>query len=249
MAPTPGSCIIYSVKRHSSHRQPYVYRSYTSFRQPAHESAKKRPSLLPKLVILIAAVVVLGGAAAYALGHGPKKPDTNTATSTSGKHIAQQSHTQIASKPPINYCADNTVSQLILVNISKQHLWACNGATTAYDSAVVTGMEQYAADLTPPGTYHIYAKQTNQDLKGCDATGCWDDPVSYWMPWLSNKYGIYGFHDATWRKPSQFGHVNIYAPETAAVVGSHGCVELPLATAKWIYNWAPVGTTVKIVAS
>lgn len=237
------------MKRTHTNHQPYVYRSYTSFRQPAHESSRRRHPFSPKLIALVVLVVVSGGAVTYALAHSPKKPTTTTAVSISGKQpTLRQPSSQVAAKSSTDYCTGNTLSQLVLVSISKQHLWACNGVTTVYDSAVVTGMEQYAADLTPPGTYHIYAKQTNQDLKGCDSTGCWDDPVSYWMPWLSNQYGIYGFHDATWRKPSQFGNVDIYAPETAAVVGSHGCVELPLATAKWIYDWSHVGTTVKVVS-
>lgn len=173
-------------------------------------------------------------------------PTASTVASNTSQNSSTTKMASPAVAPARNYCAGNALSQLILVSISKQHLWACNGSTTAYDSPVVTGMEQYPADLTPPGTYHIYAKQTNLSLKGCDSTGCWNDPVSYWMAWLDNQYGQYGFHDATWRKPSQFGNVNIYAPETAPVVGSHGCVELPLATAKWLYNWSVVGTTVTV---
>jgi lipoprotein-anchoring transpeptidase ErfK/SrfK len=61
------------------------------------------------------------------------------------------------------------------------------------------------------------------------------------MPFLDNQYGTYGFHDATWRKDSEFGKVD---PNSADA--SHGCVELPLATAKWLYSWAPVGTAVTI---
>lgn len=194
-------------------------------------------------------LVAVIGAVAYGYSHHMNKTAATgptTASNTSNSVEATTKKPAPVTTPATNYCANNTLSQLILVSISKQHLWACNGTTTVYDSAVVTGMEQYAADLTPPGTYHIYAKQTNINLKGCDSTGCWNDPVSYWMPWLSNQYGIYGFHDASWRTPSEFGKVNIYAPETAAVVGSHGCVELPTATAKWLYNWSAVGTTVTI---
>jgi lipoprotein-anchoring transpeptidase ErfK/SrfK len=172
-----------------------------------------------------------------------KQPSTQNATQPKPK---PKSKPEPEPKPNTNYCVGNTLSKLVLVSISKQHLWACDRTASLYNSAVVTGMELYPSDLTPPGTYHVYAKATNQDLKGCDATGCWDDHVSYWMPFLDNQYGQYGFHDAAWRKPSQFGNINIYAPDTAALFGSHGCVELPLATAKWLYNWAPVGTTVKV---
>lgn len=147
----------------------------------------------------------------------------------------------IVKKFYVNYCANNNLEQLILVSISKQHLWACELNKTVYSSPVVTGMANYSADLTPPGTYKIYAKYTNQTLTGEDSTGSWDDFVHYWMPFLSNQYGKYGLHDATWRPNDAFGKVNIYSNNA-----SHGCVELPLATATWLYNWSNVGTTVKI---
>lgn len=138
-------------------------------------------------------------------------------------------------------CSSNRLAQNIVVSISKRHLWACSTTTAEYNSSVVTGMESLPADLTPVGTYQISSKQTNQVLTGCDSTGCWNDPVSYWMPWLSNQYGIYGFHDATWRAASDFGNID---PNSSNA--SHGCVELPLATAKWLYDWAQIGTTVTI---
>lgn len=102
-------------------------------------------------------------------------------------------------------------------------------------------MQNLAADLTPTGTYHIYSKQTDVTLSGSDTTGSWNDPVSYWMPYLYNSYGTYGFHDATWRPDSAFGNISPYSSD-----GSHGCVELPLATAKWLYDWSYVGTTLTI---
>ena len=138
-------------------------------------------------------------------------------------------------------CTGNTLDELIVVSISQRHLWACNQGTSAYDSPVVTGISYLAADLTPPGTYHIYEKETDQDLVGSDSTGSWNDFVYYWMPFLHNEYGTYGLHDATWRAPSAFGNIS---PDSADA--SHGCVEMPLATAKWLYNWSYIGTTVTI---
>jgi lipoprotein-anchoring transpeptidase ErfK/SrfK len=143
---------------------------------------------------------------------------------------------------PATICSPNSLNQLIIVSISQRHMWACSGSTQVYDSAVVTGMENLPADLTPTGTYTIYAKQTNLYLNGSDSTGSWHDYVYYWMPFLSNQYGVYGFHDATWRPSNAFGNIS---PDSSNA--SHGCVEMPLATAKWLFNWAPIGTTVSIV--
>jgi hypothetical protein len=83
-----------------------------------------------------------------------------------------------------NFCEFNDLPKLIIVSIGKRHLWACNGKVLAFGSAVVTGMEKLPADLTPTGTYHIYAKQTGLFLDGSDSTGSWHDHVSYWMPFL-----------------------------------------------------------------
>ena len=44
-------------------------------------------------------------------------------------------------------------------------------------------------------------------------------------------YGGYAIHGTYWHH--NFGHPM-----------SHGCVNLPTDAAKWVYNWAPMGTTV-----
>ncbi len=153
------------------------------------------------------------------------------------KSVASSSSSSTSSNP----CASNNLNQLILVSISQRHLWACDYTAVEYNTPVVTGMQFLAADLTPTGTYHIYAKETNLYLTGHDSTGSWDDFVHYWQPFLYNQYGAYGLHDATWRSPSAFG--NISPNSTNA---SHGCVELPLAASEWLYNWDSIGTTVTI---
>lgn len=153
------------------------------------------------------------------------------------------SNSSTTSKLASTACGTNNLAQLILVSISQRHLWACSGHSVTYNSPVITGMDFLAADLTPTGTFHIYAKETDQDLTGCDTTGCWNDNVDYWMPFLDNQYGQYGFHDAMWRPTNEFGKVS---PGSANA--SHGCVEMPLQAAKWLYGWAQVGTTVTIEA-
>lgn len=138
-------------------------------------------------------------------------------------------------------CSANSLDKAIIVSVKERHLWACQLHKVVYDTPVVTGMEFLPADLTPRGTYHIYAKQTNVTLTGTDSTGSWNDPVHYWMPFLQNQHGTYGFHDATWRKNSDFGNISPNSKNA-----SHGCVELPLNASHWLYDWAPIGTTVTV---
>jgi lipoprotein-anchoring transpeptidase ErfK/SrfK len=215
------------------------YSYYHSDRRPMNATVTARP--IPKLHVpaklwrwALAAVLVLA-----VLIVGPLLRTTSNLIKPSNSSNAAAP--AIAGTQSTDRCAGNKSGQLVLVNIGQRHLWACQGGKTVYDSPVITGIQFYDSTLTPPGTYRISAKQTNLTLTGSDITGNWSDPVKYWMPFLSNPYGTYGFHDATWRPNSAFGKVN-----PASKDASHGCVELPLGAAKWLYNWANVGTTVTI---
>ena len=73
---------------------------------------------------------------------------------------------------------------------------------------------------TPSGAYPLTYKQRNATLRGAD----YATPVSYWMPFNGNI----GMHDATWR--GSFGG-SIYRTN-----GSHGCINLPKAAAKTIFE-------------
>ena len=140
------------------------------------------------------------------------------------------------------YCKGNQDLSLLVVSISRRHLWACAQTSQIYDSVVITGNENLESDKTPLGKYRIYSKVTDIDLVGSNAQVSWNVRVKYWMPFLQNQYGIYGFHDATWRNDSAFGKISPYS-----IDASHGCVELPITTAAWVYSWANIGTNVSIV--
>jgi len=210
--------------------------------RPARQRHFFKTKFLIALLLVVAAVLLIRnyGHATVAKLSQATRP---AVASTDHKQPLPTPTTTPAAAAPltVNNCAGNTLDELVIVSISQRHLWACNQSTQAYDSPVVTGISYLAADLTPTGTYHIYAKETGQHLIGSDSTGSWNDFVYYWMPFLHNQYGNYGFHDATWRSASDFGNISADSPNA-----SHGCVELPLATAKWLYGWTYVGTTVTI---
>jgi lipoprotein-anchoring transpeptidase ErfK/SrfK len=118
------------------------------------------------------------------------------------------------------------------VSISKQRIWAWQDKQIVYESPVTTGATG-AGFSTVTGLFSIYYKTTNTRLRGYQYGYDYDVPVKYWMPF----YGGYGMHDAVWRN-GRFGGQDYYYG------GSHGCVNLPDATAEFVYNWAPVGTPV-----
>jgi len=212
------------------------YNYYHSNRSSDDEifvEAKRPLKRARKLSILLIALILVFVALAVRVN--------NTSASNLNNPIALPATTGVAKTS--NPCTTNTLSQEILVSISKRHLWACNYSKVLFNSPVVTGDSQYADTVTPTGTYQIYAKQTSVTLTGSDQISSWNDYVNYWMPFLNNQYGTYGLHDASWRTSNEFGNI---APNSANA--SHGCVELPTPTAKWLYNWSNVGTTVQINA-
>jgi hypothetical protein len=137
-------------------------------------------------------------------------------------------------------CANNASGKTVLVSISQQHMWACEGADVIKQSVVTTGASNApngVNDSTPLGTWHVYEKFRNLYLKGHDANGPWNDYVQYWMPFDT----AVGFHDASWQT-FPFGS------DQYKTNGSHGCVQLPTSVAAWLYGWAPVGTKVVVSA-
>lgn len=236
----PGSLMSYSY--YHSVRRPVAAGSGGAARTMPQFSKAPLPRVshvwrkrLAVTFLILAALVVLPLVRG---GSGPTSMAANEPTIPAGSSAAAVSQPAITSNDP---CTGNTLDQAVLVSIGRQHLWACQTGKSQYDSPVITGMAAHESTVTPAGTYRIYDKQTDTTLTGSDETGSWSDPVKYWMPFLNNKFGTYGFHDATWRPNDSFGKVS---PSSSNA--SHGCVELPLSTSAWLYNWARVGTTVKI---
>ena len=85
------------------------------------------------------------------------------------------------------------------------------------------------ATPTDIGTFHIYWKNPMMTMRGQNADGT--DYETPNVPWSSFFNGGEALHGAYWR-------------ETWGYAASHGCVNLPIPTAKWIYDWAPIGTPV-----
>ncbi|MGH7194518.1 MAG: L,D-transpeptidase, partial [Candidatus Saccharimonadales bacterium] len=158
--------------------------------------SKLIPRKLVVALVLVAAIAV----PVWRGGHAPAKSISDQARSGSSQTANRPSQSPAAAvvtapSTASDKCAGQGTGKLVLVSISQRHMWACSGAKTAYDSPVITGMSAYASTVTPPGTYRIYSKQTHLTLTGSDVTGSWNDPVNYWMPFLANRYGTYGFHD------------------------------------------------------
>jgi lipoprotein-anchoring transpeptidase ErfK/SrfK len=230
--------------------RPGSFTNYSYYHAKNDSRSNKTPKAKKRHYLRWLVLLAIVGVSVYAItNHSSANPANTISTEMKNKASSQKPKltptmsNQVSSAATSNTgeCSSNTLPKLVLVSISDQHLWACQGSTELYDSPVITGIAAHPDTVTPTGTYDIYGKYTDTTLTGCDSTGCWKDPVSYWMPFLHNQYGSYGLHDATWRDPSLFGNVS---PSSSN--GSQGCVELPLATAAWLYNWVDIGTPVTI---
>ncbi len=135
--------------------------------------------------------------------------------------------------------------KVIVVSLSQGRLSAYDNGNQVYTSLIVSGRPGLE---TPTGTYHVFAKLS---------------PTTFYSPWpqsspnyyaptyinfaLEFKEGGYFLHDSWWHTvygPGTSGWH--YDPQYGWQYGSHGCVSMPLNAARWLYSWAPIGTTVQI---
>ncbi len=109
------------------------------------------------------------------------------------------------------------------VDLSEQRLYAYEGDTLVNSFVVSTGTWRYP---TVKGSFKIYVKLRYANMSGPD----------YYLPnvpYVMYFYKGYGLHGTYW-------HNNFGTPM------SHGCVNLRVSDAAWLFNWASVGTVVRV---
>ena len=126
---------------------------------------------------------------------------------------------------------DDLNGTYVEVSIGSQHVWFYKNGRLVVDDDCVTGKISNGHG-TIPGAYPLAYKQKSRILRGGTGAGAYSTFVNYWMPFNLGQ----GLHDASWR--AKFGG-NIYYNR-----GSHGCVNLPLKTAKKIFENIDAGTAI-----
>ena len=126
--------------------------------------------------------------------------------------------------------AATSTNKRIVVNRGEQVLRAYDGDAFFLEAAISTGLE---LTPTPRGTFTIFKKTPSRYMQGP-------------LPNLSDRQ-VYDLPGVPW---------NLYFTQGGAVIHgaywhdsfgsqySHGCVNLPPDTARALYNWAELGTTV-----
>jgi lipoprotein-anchoring transpeptidase ErfK/SrfK len=117
----------------------------------------------------------------------------------------------------------------IVVSISAQAMWAYEGGQQVMFSYVSTGRPGFD---TPLGNYSVLVKYDSQTMEGVLGGEYYNVPDVPWVMYFTNSG--HAIHGTYWH--NNFGSVM-----------SHGCVNLPMDVAAWMYSWAPIGTPVTII--
>lgn len=112
----------------------------------------------------------------------------------------------------------------IVVSTGEQRIYAYENGELVRSHLVSTGRSETPTVL---GDYSVYVKYTADDMSG---PGYFLPQVPYTMYF----YQGYGIHGTYWH--NSFGRPM-----------SHGCVNLPTEEAQWFFNWAEVGTPVRVI--
>ena len=109
-----------------------------------------------------------------------------------------------------------------------QYLIAWEGDVSIAETYVSTGRPGFD---TPPGTFHVLVKLESQTMEGVIGGEYYNVPDVPWVQYFTNDG--HALHGTYWH--NNFG-----------TVMSHGCVNLPMDFAEWLYGWTSIGTRVEI---
>lgn len=117
----------------------------------------------------------------------------------------------------------------ILVDIPQQVLIAYEGNRPVFAALIASGLE----DFTRPGVFRIQNKLDSDDMFGALKSDKSDyfylEDVPFTMYFDEER----AFH-------------GIYWPASLGFKQSHGCINMTIGDAHWLFDWADIGTTVYI---
>lgn len=179
------------------------------------------PSVTPTFTPSATAIPTLTASATLTPTETPTEQDTPTPLPTDTPEPIPP--TRALPPPAVKSSSGSGGVKWIEVDLSDQMLYAWEGKTLVASFLVSTGAAPYR---TITGSYPIYEKHIKANMWG---PGYFFPDVPYTM-YFHKGYGIHG----------TYWHNNFGTPM------SHGCVNMTIADAQWLYYWAPVGTSVKV---
>ena len=121
----------------------------------------------------------------------------------------------------------STSTKRIVVDRSEQKLYAYDGEELFMEAIISTGIQ---LTPTPRGVFHVYKKTPTRYMQGplpSISEKYYDLPGVPWNLYFTKEGGV--IHGAYWH--DKFGQR-----------WSNGCVNVPLAEARNLYEWAEIGT-------
>jgi lipoprotein-anchoring transpeptidase ErfK/SrfK len=116
----------------------------------------------------------------------------------------------------------------IEINLSSQYLIAWQGDVPVIETYISSGRSGFD---TPTGTFHVVVKMASDDMEGVLGGEYYNVPaVPDVMYFTDVGHAIHG----------TYWHNNFGAPM------SHGCINVPMGTSAWLYDWTPMGARVVI---
>ena len=207
-------------------------------RTSAYNQLADTRSTLASAQSIGAAVGNRPGTISYLAGQLSSAADQATFQSIAGQLYQQKQALASAiftkQMAPVAYNAG--VGKIIVVSLSRQVLTAYQDGTVVQTTFVATGRPQLP---TPPGVYQIFHRYSPYKMISPWPYGSpwWYAPS--WTNWAMEFIGGgYFIHDAPWR--------SWYGPGANLYNGTHGCVNVPYSSMAFLWNWAPIGTTVVV---
>ena len=120
----------------------------------------------------------------------------------------------------------------VVVSLWQQRLWAYEGDAVVLATYVSTGTAETWETETPVGQWRVLTKLWSETMAGTVNGEAYSVPdVPHVLYFTDQGHALHG----------TYWHANFGTPM------SHGCVNLPLDVAAWLYGWAEVGTPVTVV--
>jgi lipoprotein-anchoring transpeptidase ErfK/SrfK len=120
-----------------------------------------------------------------------------------------------------------TNGRWIDVDLAEQTLAVYDNYRLVFATVIASGLEPF---WTRPGLFQIYQKKATETMRN-------SDPTDYYyldnVPWTMYFDKARALHGAYWR--TRFGY-----PQ------SHGCINLSVGDAHWLFNWAVEGDWVHV---
>jgi lipoprotein-anchoring transpeptidase ErfK/SrfK len=114
------------------------------------------------------------------------------------------------------------------INLSSEYMIVYQGSTVLMETYISSGKPGFE---TPPGTYYVNTKLESQTMEGVLGGESYHVPDVPWVMYFTDVG--HAIHGTYW-------HNNFGTPM------SHGCINVPMDLAAYLYSVSPIGTRVEI---